>query len=244
MRNYKNAFAVMCILVLGLFSCEKERLMPEANVADSPNLEASPGPAICGYGYSLGLQEINGNTQVDYCGTQACPPGSPVWGIVNIVNDYNGDFHVNTTLATSWFAQALDYKISCQGNDILSGTGQPLAGSTSLTYSPNLNKFWISEAIPGACTDCFYIGMRITVVKRDFFGGVDAASTQELYLNSPCSSNPLILKYCPDTCWPGNGNGPGGGNSGNGNGNSGNSGNGNGGSGNNNGSNGGSSGDC
>jgi hypothetical protein len=218
-----RTFAIIMALGLFMFSCQQDNVKPkdEANNG-APTLsgdETNPHPIldpVCSRVDTVNLALADGSTTVNYCGNfngqpLPCPPSMPDWGYVEFMNGQDLIIF-NFTMAPGWFMDLERSKVAVQGAFQFDGNGVPSGGDwISNDIDPVVNKYQLRYDISALPGNCFEIAMNVTVVKLDFFSGVDAASSTELWAynnewddsNSPLAgTSPYLVPWCINTCGP------------------------------------------
>ena len=187
------------LVALVAFSCEKEIVAPES--ADAPRIaNNSTTPEICSPIGALALSDLQGNTDIQYCGFLPCTGSEGPWADVEIYNT-DTDIIVDITMSFGWFIRDVSYTT---GSANLNGNVPSVGpGWTVETLAVNSGAYSITIPI-GNLSGCVDLALGLTAYKQSFFGGEDANSVTELWAtSSPASStSPFVAEYCIETCGP------------------------------------------
>ncbi|MEM0998735.1 MAG: hypothetical protein AAGN35_16875 [Bacteroidota bacterium] len=220
-----RTLAVTVALAFALTSCQPENVKPvNASNNEAPTLagaDTDPHPLpdpVCSRFDTVHLATAAGGLNVDYCGSfnntpLPCPPVTPPWGFIEMLN---GDdlMLMNFTLATGWFADLSRSFIGLTSNFQLDQNGVPIVSNDwlSIDIDPVLNRWQLTYQLSDLPSPCFDMAFRLTVVKLNFFSGIDADSEVDLYgyntrwndMNAPemNSISPFITPWCPVICGP------------------------------------------
>jgi hypothetical protein len=120
---------------------------------------------------------------------------------------------MNFTMAIGWFVDVTRSVIDLEANMTWDSLGLPDTSNdwVSTDIDPVVNKMQLRYNLADVPSPCFVIAMKLTVVKLDFFSGVDANSVTTLYgyntnwdeaSSSRTSSSPFVTPWCPFSCAP------------------------------------------
>lgn len=221
MKALSKPILLALSLAVMLFGCQPDNVKPAnqanngASTLNSDDTDPHPLPdPVCSRFDTIMLATAAGGMQVDYCGpAPSCPPGMPNWGFVEVLNGED-ILLMNFTLAVGWFADLNRSSIGLTTGFTFDQNGVPDTRNDwrSIDIDPVVNKWQLTydlNTLPGPCFD---IALQLTCVKLNFFTGVDANSTTNLWgyntewqdANHPemNSTSPFLTPWCPLECGP------------------------------------------
>ena len=225
MKALSKPVLLALTLALILFGCQPDNVKPADqanNGASSLNAaDTDPHPLpdpVCSRFDTIRLAtpaNPGPGFKVDYCGQWAtCPPNMPDWGFVEILSGED-ILVMNFTLAVGWFADLNRSSIGlANGFTFDQNTGVPDSQNDwqSIDIDPVVNKWQLRYDLSTLPSPCFNVALNLTVVRLNFFTGVDPNSTTNLWgyntdwnnTSTPemNSISPFLTPWCPPFCGP------------------------------------------
>lgn len=204
-------------MLVFLFGCQADKVSPKASNNGTPSLqtdENNPHPLptnICSAIDTLALMDQSGSENVSYCGPATCPPGMPKWGFVEVLNGMD-NMYLNLTLTPGWFVKRCDNYTGTASNLSLDQNGIPVMNTdwTPWNIDPVVNK-WQMVLPLNTMPNSFSMATAMTVVKLNFFNGVDPNSETRLWVKNADWNNtaaapantmaPMVHNVKPESCF-------------------------------------------
>lgn len=214
-----SAKSFALLLVLFMYGCTSENVDPinsEASSGDSPTIAADGGahPAIdpeCSPRVNYPLMDESGGINVNYFGPFGNPTSPPTpWGSVEAVNsDEHLVFEID--LAYGWYIESAETFVGDESAiTLVNGIPQVAGAWTPTTVNPIVSASEIWLPISSLPSQCFSFSMKLSVVRMDFFQGVDQASRTSLWVHNTYWNDPsqlakntssfAISNWCIATC--------------------------------------------
>ena len=158
---------------------------------------------------NFGLADANANTIIDYCGFLPCQTQDP-WGSLS-VSGSGGTYNADVTMGQFWFIQSVSFKLGATPSDFNVANGVPIVDGSWQTASlpVPLPAFNTQFSVPtGACG---IIGIQLTIVRQDPFGGFDTNNPRTVFVYDPnfaSSQNPSGNQFLAGFCVQGGANPP------------------------------------
>jgi hypothetical protein len=223
MKNSKIFSLILALFCFGVFltSCQQDNVDPNADKSGLSNLlidaedpHPLPDPVCSGFD-TIRLVSEDGSFQVNYCGSYGttpipCPETTQDWGYVEILNGRDV-MMCNFTMAIGWFIDIAQSKFSTVGTSQFDQNGLPIIASDWLPtdIDPVVNKWQLTLPLADLPSPCFDMLLNLTVVKLNFFSGVDANSVTSLWghngewsqtTTGRASMSPYVMPWCPTVC--------------------------------------------
>jgi|GEM_PF-5037478 len=210
----KSLFSVLSILIL-LSSCSltEDAPMPVDPVASTPQYKTTSN--ACGTPDTLLLATTAGDMDINYCGSLPCFFPQPAWGEVisyNYMPLTGPETQVlELNLEWGWYVTEIRCLIGDNNSFSLDANSDPVIEPhwTEQVFYPEEPTASLSQEILGY-PNCSMVGFCLKVYKKDFLGGLDAASERILWVynenwNNPSLRNlntpsPLLTNLCPKPC--------------------------------------------
>lgn len=207
------SFVVMLFFLAGCSLANEGPVPVEAT--HSEGLQLKNTSQACGVPDTLLLATTAGDMDINYCGPLPCFIPQPEWGQV-IAYNYLPPSGIETqvlelNLAWGWYVSEVRCLI-----------GDNNAFNLDANSAPIIEPYWANQTIfpvePTAYLSqeilsypaCSMLGFCIKVYKKDFLGGLDAASERTLWVynqdwNNPAkrgdnTPSPLLMNLCPKPC--------------------------------------------
>ena len=210
------AFAIYCLFL----SCSPENVTP-GNVQSSnqsPELVAnlSAHPVVdpeCSSRIKYPMMDGSGGMVINYHGPLGAPTGgSDPWGSVTVVNS-DEDVVMEVDMALGWYVEAVEtYSGGEAGLNLVNGIPEVGEAWVKTDVNPLINATQLSIPIESLSDECFVFAMRLSVLKLDFFQGVDEDSRTTLWVNNPSWNDPaqpemnspsmVVNQWCVIPCAP------------------------------------------
>jgi hypothetical protein len=220
---YKTLFTLLSLAIL-TYGCQPDNVKPKSDNNGAPTLagaDTDPHPLpdpVCSVFDTVSLATAALDKNINYCGTfnnnpLPCPPGMPEWGFIEILNGTDV-LLMNFTLAPGWFADLSRSNIGLTNTFTLDQNGVPTVNNDwlAIDIDPVVNKWQLTYDLNTLPSPCFDMAFQLTVVKLNFFSGIDQDSYTNLWgynelWNDPNfpernSVSPFITPWCPAECGP------------------------------------------
>lgn len=214
MKAFYRSLGLALVLAFVLSACSPDNVGPRRD-RSVPTLQADTDPQhptpdpTCSNTDTFPLIKEGGGFRVDFCG-RPCPPLTQPWGLVEVKNGTENIF-IYSQLATGWFVDTSRSVFAVSGSLTLDSVGIPQTNSDwdAINIQPDRNKWTMVVPLDNFPDDCVEIGLRLTILRRTFFGGVDPRSFTTVWpwndnwnvVNSPWnSSSPYVIGWCAGIC--------------------------------------------
>ncbi len=211
MKINKIPALLALVLTFALWSCQPDTVAPKESSNDAASLLADAGAAhpdpspVCSDRITFNLiEETTGTNQVNYCGFLPCNGTEPSWGTVEVLNS-DVALYLNVTMAFGWYVELGESYLGLESDmDWVNGIPKVENNWIQTGINPIVNKAQIVIPVNNLPT-CFDVANRISVVRLDFFTGVDQASRTSLWLqdnSTTGSGSPFVTNWCFSSCGP------------------------------------------
>lgn len=220
MKTQRFILLLAMLVTATLWSCSPDNVGPkDSNSANNatPTMTgdgvAHPTiPGVCGDSIVLNLIDETGSENVTYCGLVPCGTNvTPAWGSVTCFNT-DSAMYFNVSLAFGWFLETNRCFIGIEEDMTYDSNGIPQMESDWMLreVNPVVNSYQVGIPTANLSGDCADVTSMFSVVKLDFFSGVDANSRRRLWLHNPMwsdvdnswanSGSAFSYPYCGLTC--------------------------------------------
>ncbi len=208
------------VLLLALWSCTADNVSPGTADSESggqPTLagNGSVHPTIdpeCSVRLSYSLIDESGSEIVSYVGPFGGVGTNTPWGSVMIVNS-DENLVIEIDMAFGWFVDyANSYIGLASGVNLVNGIPVKESNWINTNINPLVSVTEIVVPISSLPSTCFDFAVNLSVVKLDFFQGVDENSRTSLWINNaawndpaqPGSNSPsfALNSWCISPCGP------------------------------------------
>lgn len=191
------AKVIAVVFLLSLWSCTADSVEPGVTSSDnSANLVSNghPHPVIspeCSPRVVCPLMDESGGLDVNYFGPFGTNTGNPdPWGAVTVVNS-DSNLVMEIDLAYGWYLDVAETFIG-QESLISLVNGIPTVDNTweETNVTPLVNTTEIWTPIASLPSTCFDFAVRLSVVRMDFFQGIDPLSRTNLWVYNSAWNDP------------------------------------------------------
>lgn len=209
------------VFLLALWGCSSENVSPgnaEESNSNTPTLagDGSAHPTVepeCSPRVTYALMDESGGTDVNYFGPFGIPSGTPTpWGSITMVNS-DAELVVEIDMAFGWYVDLTESYLGPEtGIAMVNGIPNKESNWLQINVNPVVNTTELIIPLSTINDPCFSFAINLSVVKLDFFQGIDESSRTSLWVRNDAWNDPTqpenntssvaVNNWCIASCGP------------------------------------------